>query len=65
MAGGELLTLTLILLFGADLKHTEGLSLPVSLPTMLGGSPAGAALFFNLRLPTISNGIFELALVRS
>lgn len=37
VAGGELLIPTLILLFGADIKLTESLSMAVSLPTMLVG----------------------------
>ena len=42
VAGGELLIPTLVLLFGADLKLAGSLSLAVSLPTMLGKSPATA-----------------------
>jgi uncharacterized membrane protein YfcA len=37
VAGGELITPTLVLLFGLDLKVAGTLSLAVSLPTMLVG----------------------------
>lgn len=37
VAGGELLTPTLVLLFGADIKLAGSLSLSVSLPTMIVG----------------------------
>jgi len=42
VAGGELLIPTIVLLYGVDIKIAGSLSLAVSLPTMLGPSPATA-----------------------
>ena len=57
VAGGELLTPTIVLLFGADIKLAGSLSLVVSLPTMIVGftrySRDGSFAVLRARRPTV------------